>query len=221
MPFWGALPKGQAESSRKDDQTSEVNHDPPFFGTGPKDTIFRCWNTSSTPSPNNPILQCTRAQGVNTCGRPLHDILEFGATATRPTAAYPPQLCSFVSDLLIKGARSTASAVEARQSAAVVAECRVKRHLLRGETVDGARYLKRAEDEKALAGMRNPASVCKDWPSLVEAMRPVQVALLSYQRGHPEFQGLGGVCGANPSRAPPSDKGVKALQAKVAKAVGI
>jgi hypothetical protein len=68
--------------------------------------------------------------------------------------------------------------------------------------------------------MRNPASVCNDWPSLVEAMRPVQVALLSFQRGHPEFQGLGGVCGANPSRAPPSDRGVKSLQAKVAKAVG-
>ena len=45
--------------------------------------------------------------------------------------------------------------------------------------------------------------------------------MLSLQRGHPEFQGLGGVCGEHPARAPPSEKGVKSLQAKVAKAAGI
>ena len=158
---------------------------------------------------------------MNTCGRPEHDVLGFGATATQPTAAYPALLCHLISDILIAGARLTTSAEGARASAEVVAEGRVKRHTLRGDSIDGAKVLKRAEDEKALAGMRNPASVCKEWPSLVEAMRPVQIALLAFQRGHPEFQGLGGACGATPARAPPSEAGVKTLQAKVAKAIGI
>ena len=80
---------------------------------------------------------------------------------------------------------ATSSASDARASAGMVSEGRVKRHALRGATEDGARELKRVEDEASQAGMRNPATVCKHWPSLVTAMQPVQALLLGYQRGHP------------------------------------
>jgi hypothetical protein len=158
---------------------------------------------------------------MNSCGRAAHQVLEFGSTPTGPAAAYPPKLCHFMSDLLVDSAAGIASAAEARGTANVISEGRVKRHALRGDTSDSAREIKRAEDEAALAGMRNPASVCKAWPALVTAMRPVQVALLQWHRAHSTFRGLAGVCGSEPSRAAPSDKAVRAMRAQVSVAVGL
>ena len=108
-----------------------------------------------------------------------HVVLEFGAAPTGPAAAYPPKLCNFIGALLIEGAKGCSSAAEARASALIVADGRVKRHHLRGDTDESQRERKRAEDEASLAGMRNPASVCKVWPELVSTMLPVQKALLA------------------------------------------
>jgi hypothetical protein len=130
-------------------------------------------------------MQYTLAKGANTCGRKAHDILEFGDTATALAAVYPERLCYFIGDLLVDGSKAILSAAAARSSAVAIGEGKVKNHILRVATEDSAKDKKRAEDEKTQAGMRNPASVCKEWPSLVEAMRPVQEALLAYQRGHP------------------------------------
>jgi hypothetical protein len=124
-------------------------------------------------------------QGRNACGRTNHDVLEFGGSPTGPAAAYPAPLCEFIGTLLVAGASKTVSAADARRTAALVAEGRVTRHTLRGATEDGAREAKRAEDDRSLAGMRNPASTCKRWPDLVAAMRPVQEALLAWQQRHP------------------------------------
>ena len=169
---------------------------------------MRCWNLSLP----TVTVQCTRVDGKNTCGREFHDVLAFGSSPTGPAAAYPAPLCQFISDLLVDGVAAISSAAEARSTAGMVTEGRVKRHTLRGTTEDGARVLKRAEDEASQAGMRNPATVCNNWPSLVAALRPVQAILLGYQRGHPEFQGLASACGPNPTRAPPSIAAVAALR---------
>jgi hypothetical protein len=147
--------------------------------------------------------------------------LGFGAAPTGPAAAYPSSLCNFIGALLIEGAKKCSSAAEARGSALIVAEGRVKRHHLRGDTEESQRERKSAEDEASLAGMRNPASVCKVWPDLVSTMLPVRKALLAWHGSHPEFHGLGGVCGATPSRDPPSEQAVAELRAQVAKAVGL
>ena len=146
--------------------------------------MLRCWNI---PLPNETV-QCTQRGGSNTCGQVAHEVLEFGATPTGPAAAYPVALCGFIGGLLLDGASRTASASDARASADLISEGRVKRHALRGTTDEGARERKRAEDDAAQAGMRNPATVCKSLSSLVEAMSPVQSILLALQRGHPGFR---------------------------------
>ena len=70
--------------------------------------------------------------------------------------------------------------------------------------------------------MRNPASVCRVWPDLVVAMKPLRDALLRWHSGHPSLHGLAGACGAHHSaRAPPSTDEIQEMRKEVGSVLGL
>ena len=61
-----------------------------------------------------------------------------------------------------------------------------------------------AEDSACNVGLINPAVVCKRWPKLVEAMRPVREALLKAIQNNEEPKDQPLCTGAKPAKSPPS-----------------
>jgi hypothetical protein len=69
--------------------------------------------------------------------------------------------------------------------------------------------------------MRNPASVRRARPELVDTMAPLRDLLLECHAAHPSLHNLAQVCGPSPSRDPPSTSDVAALRKTVNKALGL
>jgi hypothetical protein len=166
-------------------------------------------------------MRCRRHDGRNSCGSRKHEVLEFGGAPTGPAAAYPPKLCSFLRDKFLAAVALQHTSVTAREQVRLATSGRVHRHVFRGSTEEGQKDVKRREDDASMAGMRNPASVCRGWPQLVEGMVPLRDLFISWQRKHPCFQGMSGACGPTPSRDPPSPAEVASLRAAVGKSLGI
>ena len=78
-----------------------------------------------------------------------------------------------------------------------------------------------SEDHHCNAGMRNPALVCKRWPSLVAAMRPIRATLLRAYAGIPDLQKLPLAVGANAVRLPPRPDSIRKVRAMVAETLGL
>ena len=69
--------------------------------------------------------------------------------------------------------------------------------------------------------MRNPAAVLDRWPLWTRYLWPLRSILEAAISNLPELQGLAGVAGKNPKRAPPSSATITSLQEQVARALCI
>ena len=98
---------------------------------------------------------------------------------------------------------------------------KVSRHTLRGVDRESRRQAKDIEDAACNAGMRNPATVCGRWPSLVSTMIPIRRALQQAVETIPELQNLPDAIGEHAIRQPPSAEAVLKARALVAKALGL
>ena len=163
---------------------------------------------------------CTLKKGKNSCGR-KHLIFEFGGVPTQPAASYPAPLCQYLQHLFVSSTASQITSSEARSQVTLASSGVVSRHKCRGNTELGSREIKRQEDDKSLAGMRNPASVCREWPSLEQAMAPLRDIFLKCHASHPTFRGMAHACGASPSRASPSEEDVKLLRHSLGQALNL
>ena len=191
------------------------------FGTPwKKDTRFRSYGAF----PKELDKQCSMRRSTWTCGvlrSEGHKVLEFGKASTRAAAAYPPKLCKayakFAVRLRCEGADPQRSLAEVRLTKTGA----VKRHLLRGETVDSKRQRKEQEDKDSLAGMRNPASVLRRWPSLVDGLKPVAEELRSIVKDFEVLQGLVGCCGKEATRKPPTEEELSAPRRRLETVLGL
>ena len=192
------------------------------FGTPyRKNTRLRCYGKV----PSKLGLRCV-ARGLKfSCGASRqrgHAVLEFGGENTKAAAAYPRDLCRAWAKEVVSWRCELADRRVALAGVDLTTEGRkVKRHRLRGPTLVGNKELKEDENQKCLAGMRNPASVLRAWPSLVPAMAELGEFLKEKIEKVPSFQGLSGCCGAEPSRPPPSETLLDLLRNQVEEILGL
>ena len=93
---------------------------------------------------------------------------------------------------------------------------RVQRHQARGVAMHDPRAERRAADDQALAGMRNPSKLVARWPRLWAAMQPVARVLAEERTRKSELQFLCGALGPSPLRQPPSAEAISVLRQRVA-----
>ena len=143
-------------------------------------------------------------------------MLEFQGLPTAPAAAYPILFSEHLAAFLHDSSLQVASAKVARSSATWSSGKVVKRHTLRGTSTTSMADKKRAEDDASRAGMRNPATVVREWPKLSAVMSDVAEVLSDCHRKYEQARSLDQAFGKDPARSPPSD----AVVAKIRQAAG-
>ena len=183
-----------------------------------KPTTLRCWNWH----PHKLGQECRLQDDLFMCGRSRqegHQVLEFGGGSTAAAAAYPKKLCETWA-LEVAAALGADTAPGALERVQLARQGRVRRHELRGAEEESARERRRAEDDRCLAGMRNPAALIDRWPRLWQAMDAVKKVLVDAHSERPDFQGLTGLCGDGAARGAPTEEVLRELRIKLAEALG-
>ena len=145
--------------------------------------------------------RCVRTAQGHSCGRPSHEVLEFGGRSTQAAAVYPRALCEAWAREVRRWAAAQVPREQAVAGVTVVAEGRVHRHGLRGAADPGRLERRRAEDAACKAGMRNPHAFQAEWPALGRVLAQVCDVLQAERATDPELQQLTGCCGRPPARA--------------------
>ena len=73
---------------------------------------------------------CHAGPSGNTCGRAVHQTLEFGGMPTAPAAAYPTAFCASYAAIIHKMDKATS----ARERVKIITKGKVRKHIDRGET---------------------------------------------------------------------------------------
>ena len=144
-----------------------------------------------------------------------------GANASE-AASYPKGLCKEWVKEIVGWRCELADRKDVLADVTLAQEGRkAKRHRIRGPTESSKRELRETENQECLAGMRNPVTALREWPSLIEAVADVGQLLRHKISRAPSFQGLAGCCGASPSRGPPSETMLALLRNQVEEVLGL
>ena len=163
------------------------------------------------------------SNGAFKCGRSQeegHQVLEFGGARTEEAAEYAPGVCQKWAYAIAEEAATDVDPEVALKDVALT-EHKVKRHKSRGEDPSSKREVRDDEDLHSKAGMRNPADLEKEWPTLWRTMAKVRAGLEELRGQYAELQGLTALCGQESSRAEPSEAIMKRVRSGLADVLGV
>ena len=105
---------------------------------------------------------CVLSGGTFSCGRSRsegHEVLEFGGRSTSTAASYWPGLTEEWAKAIKARTTILDTSKAAWESVNLTGEGKVKRHTVRGDTIESSKEARDAGDAASTAGCRNPAKV--------------------------------------------------------------